>query len=193
MAQIFQLQAVFGISIVAIEVPTGYLCDLWGRKNTICLGAAISAGAFSLLLIITSFKALLGFEIALAAGTSLVSGADVSFLYDALEKDGKHHSHGIHALANMQLAQVSGESIASILGGMLAALSFRHVIWTHVLAAWVPFFIACTFHEPSERRVSGRDHGKNLKGMARLILIDDSLLRGAFPRCRQRLSSLAES
>ncbi|HYV65600.1 MAG TPA: hypothetical protein VE964_05115, partial [Myxococcales bacterium] len=48
MRQFMELQAVFAIVILCGEVPSGLLSDLWGRKKTLLLGAALKAVSFSL-------------------------------------------------------------------------------------------------------------------------------------------------
>ena len=37
MEQIFILQAIFGISVVILEVPSGYVADIIGRKNSLII------------------------------------------------------------------------------------------------------------------------------------------------------------
>ena len=55
MAQIFQTQAIFGITIVALEIPTGYLADRWGRKRTLVLGSFLYGASFYWLLFCRDF------------------------------------------------------------------------------------------------------------------------------------------
>jgi len=161
MREVFQLQAIFGIGVVALEIPTGYLCDLWGRKKILLGGSFGSGVGFTRLLFANSFWTLVLFELILAVALSFVSGADVSLLYDSVDKS--HRKHGTKSLANMQLASVSGESVASILGGLLVAWSFRHVLIANAIAAWIPFFVALTFHEPGYEKMSGKSHWGNFK------------------------------
>jgi hypothetical protein len=33
MKQVFQLQAIFGLTVALLEVPSGYLCDLGAEKR----------------------------------------------------------------------------------------------------------------------------------------------------------------
>ena len=41
MRQFMELQAVFALVILAGEVPSGLLSDLWGRKKTLLLGSTL--------------------------------------------------------------------------------------------------------------------------------------------------------
>lgn len=177
MEQFFQLQAIYGIAFVLFELPTGYICDLWGRKRVLICGSFLSASAYTLLLWFKTFPEFVVYEILLAAGASLVSGADVSFLYDALEQEDKHHSHGSHALANLQLAQVFGESVASVLGGLLVVYSFAHVITVHVVVSWIPFLVALTLKESRQYLVKPSGHFKNIAMVMRQIFAGERMLR----------------
>ena len=50
MTQVLQTQALFALTIALCEVPSGYIADLWGRRNAILVGSGLNAlGFFSLL------------------------------------------------------------------------------------------------------------------------------------------------
>ena len=38
LADIFILKSVYSIAMVSLEIPTGYLADVWGRRNCLFLG-----------------------------------------------------------------------------------------------------------------------------------------------------------
>jgi MFS family permease len=178
MRQVFELQSWFGLTIVVAEVPMGYLADVWGRKNIVIAGSLINALGFTLLAFAHSYNELLGFEIIAAIGTSFISGADVSLLYDSVDKE---RASGTKALANMQLAAVSGESMAAILGGILVGFSFQHVTTVNAITAWLPFFIALTFIEPAYEKMAGANHRDNFTRVLRhIFLSQDKLLRLVF-------------
>jgi MFS family permease len=42
----FQLKAIYSISIVVFEIPSGYLADILGRKLTLILGAIMGTLGF---------------------------------------------------------------------------------------------------------------------------------------------------
>ena len=64
------------------SAESDYLADLFGRKHTLLAGAAFCGVGHSLLLVADGFWGLAVFEVALAIGHSLVSGADIALLYD---------------------------------------------------------------------------------------------------------------
>ncbi len=82
---LFILKAVYSTSIVFMEVPSGYLGDIWGRKATLILGSILGFIGFALYCISTGFWAFLACEIILGLGQSFISGSDSALLYDTLQ------------------------------------------------------------------------------------------------------------
>jgi MFS family permease len=169
MHQVFQLVSIFGITVVAFELPTGYICDLFGRKNVILLGSFLTGVAFTLLIFTKTFASLCVYEVIQGISLSLVSGADIAMLYDSVDKS--ERKHGTHSLANMQLSTTAGESVASILGGLLVVYSYQHVLVLNAITSWVPFVIALTLKEQPYQKLEGKSHVKNFKKVFRHIFL----------------------
>ena len=62
MMQIMQAQAIFAFTIAMAEVPSGYLADVWGRKNTLILGSILLAVGWIWFCFATSFTGLIVYE-----------------------------------------------------------------------------------------------------------------------------------
>jgi MFS family permease len=177
MEEIFQLQAVFGLAVAVMEVPSGYLCDLWGRKRTLCLGTFCGGIGFSLLWIADSYWSLLVYQLVLALSASLVSGTDISILYDLLkERNQQNRLSFTKTVANRQLATVSGESVASIVGGFLAVISWHAVILFQIVFGWFPFVISLTLREPHYKKMDHTNHAGNFRKIIKHIFFSDRLL-----------------
>lgn len=175
MQEVFELQALFGITVVISEIPTGYLGDLFGRKKSLLMGSFISALGFSLLVFAKSYNWLAVFQVIIGIGSSFVSGSDISLLYDSVEGDRASTSR---AVANFQLGMMVGESSASLLGGFLATYSFAYVLWVNALSAWGPFFIALTLKESHRPQMKHESHLKNLKeAFLEVFCSSDRILR----------------
>jgi MFS family permease len=82
MQEIFALQTIFALAMLVSEVPSGYLADVFGRRNIILAGSIAAGLGHSQLLFADSFAALVIYEFTLGIGASLLSGADLALLYD---------------------------------------------------------------------------------------------------------------
>ncbi|MEI8028113.1 MAG: MFS transporter [Pseudomonadota bacterium] len=171
MQQFFKLQAIFGLSVALLELPTGYICDLWGRKLSILIGSFISGVAFTYLIFAQSYSQLVVYEIVQATALCFVSGADVALLYDSMNRQDRQQTS--KSLANQQFFALVGESVASILGGLLVVISFQCVTIANALAGWVPFFIALTLYDPKREKVGRQRHGENLREVFRQVFLNN--------------------
>ncbi len=183
MGEVFKLQALFGITVGALEVPSGYLCDLIGRKKTIVLGSFLAGCGFTWLYFIDSYIELVWYEVLIGVALSFVSGADVSLLYDSLhhldegKQDSKENrSKRTKAMGDIQLSARVGESLASIIGGLLVKISFKTVLMAHMVAGWMPFVTSFFLKEPPYEKMSTESHLKNIKKILFHLFRTDKLL-----------------
>ncbi len=154
MQDVFVVQAVFACAVALFEVPTGYFCDLYGRKNTLIFGGIAYALAFTWLAFAESFWGVIAFELGAALAFSLISGADVALLYDSLA----HESQRVdktRALGNMQFAQLISEAGGAVLGGVLAGHTLSLPFQVQAVLAWFPLIIAVTLTEGTRQKMTG--------------------------------------
>ncbi len=141
--EVFSVQAVFGIAMVLFEVPTGYLCDRFGRRRVLVIGAGLNAAGLAGFAFAHDFAQFAAIEIVLAAGQSLVSGADIALIYDVLDSASAGRDARRRALSHYLLAQVLGEAGAALVGGLVAAqVSLDAVAWLTACVSLLPFLIA---------------------------------------------------
>ena len=81
MSQVLQTQAMFALVSAVCEVPSGYIADIWGRRNAVLVGSALNGLGFFSLLWADTFVDFLIYEMILGVGFSLISGADLALLY----------------------------------------------------------------------------------------------------------------
>jgi len=77
---IFILQAIFGGTVAILEMPSGYLADLFGRKNTLIIGTIFDGIALIILYFSQGFWHLVLFEVFLGIAASMISGIDLAIL-----------------------------------------------------------------------------------------------------------------
>lgn len=176
MAAVFQLQTIYALLQVVLEVPSGYVADVLGRKRCLLLASALYGLAFSWLPFSEGFWGLAMFEVVAAVAASLRSGTDVAILYDSLEALGE--GEGGRVLGLKLFWGQSGETLAALIATALVAFGGGVERPAQVMAfsAWLPFLVVSTMVEPPRRKLSGT-HRENARAIARALLLDSPLLR----------------
>ncbi len=124
MQDIFILQAVYSVTLMAFEIPTGYFADMAGRRTSILAGSILGFAGYLLYSLSSGFWEFAVAETVLGIGMSLVSGADSAMLFDSLASvrmSGKYtrFEGRVTSIGNF------AEAAAGIMGGLLAAISLR--------------------------------------------------------------------
>ncbi len=79
------LQSLFALTMVVLELPSGYLADVVGRRKTLILAACSTFMAIVIYSLGQHFFHFLAAEIFFAFGFAMISGADEAFIYDTLQ------------------------------------------------------------------------------------------------------------
>ncbi|MBE9540462.1 MAG: MFS transporter [Proteobacteria bacterium] len=173
MSQVLQTQALFALTIALCEVPSGYIADIWGRRNAVLLGSILNAFGFFSLLWADSFVDFLVYEFILGVGFSLISGADLALLYDTevyLKAIGKGNDAG-KSLSRLISIEAAASGIAGIVAGVLLIWSLDWVVWVQAFTGFMPFFLGLLLVEPP-RPKSRTDHRRNARHVISLLLFD---------------------
>lgn len=151
-----------GMSIFAVayassalfEVPTGILSDKVGRKQTIILGALCSILCIVFYAIGSSYLIMVIGALIQGMSRSFYSGNNDALLHDTLHDMGKHADYHVYLGRTSSMFQVA-LAIASVMGSVMAAVSFPLVMWISVLPQIGAFLIALQMVEPkSHTKVS---------------------------------------
>ncbi len=177
MADVFTLQAFFGLVVLISEVPSGYIADIVGRKSTLVIGAAIAGVGHSLLLFADGFWGLVMFELALGIAHSLISGADIAILYDTELAMGRGEQAQRQIVGRLYSFRTVSESIAAFLCTLLLLHSMDLVIWVQAAAGWIPLALALLLVEPPGERLKSDDHLGNMVEICQALLTRSRLLR----------------
>lgn len=165
MQDVFELQAIFAFTVLALEVPSGYLADIWGRKRCLLIGAIFNGIGYSALLSAQGYWDFVFYEVMLGAAASLYSGADIALLYDSLEASkGQCVRSQRKSIGNILAARSLAEASAAILCSILMALGgISWVFIGQIIAGWVPLLIAMTIREVPSRTKASTNHIENIK------------------------------
>jgi len=176
MSQVMQTQALFALTIALCEVPSGYIADIWGRRNAILVGSACNAlGVFSLLWA-DSFIDFLIYEFILGVGFSLVSGADLALLYDTevyLRERGIRGGPGASkSLSRLISVEAAASGVAGIAASLLLLWSMDGVVIVQAFTGFAPFLLALLLIEAprpiAEKELNG--HSDNARRIVDLLL-----------------------
>lgn len=169
------LAAIHALSIIFLEIPSGYLADAIGRKKTLIVGAVLGALGYVIYSMSYSFNGFLLAVVALGIGQSMISGADSAMLYESLVatnkvKDYSRYEGRIIALGSFL------ETAGAPLGGLLAVVSLRYPFIAQAAIALIAVPAALTLVEP-EGDVKAKERSKKmLPALKQALFFDRKLL-----------------
>jgi MFS family permease len=176
MQDIFTLKAVYSIAIVLLEIPSGYLADVLGRKKTLIIGAFLGFVGFVIYDFSFGFWGFLVAELTLGLGQSLISGADSALLYDSL-KAMKKSDRYLRYEGRMVAIGNFAEAIAGILGGLLAEISLRTPFYAQTVVAFIAVPTALTLIEPVRYQKLSRMRFLDIFGIVKYSLFRSGHLK----------------
>ncbi|MBL7969985.1 MAG: MFS transporter [Prolixibacteraceae bacterium] len=147
MSQIFVLKSIYSVAMVATELPSGYLADVWGCRRTLLLGAILGTAGIIIYSFSSDFYSFIFAEIILGIGFSFVSGADSAMLYDSL-KAGNRENEYIKHEGRISSAGNFAEALAGVAGGLLATISLRTPYFFQIFIAATAIPAAYFLKEP---------------------------------------------
>ncbi|THB77370.1 MAG: MFS transporter [Desulfobacteraceae bacterium] len=176
--ELFLLKAVYSFSIVVLEVPSGYIGDVWGRKASLILGSILGFVGFALYCAATGFWTFLACEVILGAGQSFISGSDSALLYDSLQEAGKKEEY-LKTEGRIISAGNFAEALAAPLGVLIAMASLRTPFFFQAAVAFSAIPAALTLVEPVRQKLGGRTRPGQVLEIVRFALKDHEVLRAS--------------
>ncbi len=176
MQDIFTLKAVYSIAIVILEIPSGYLADVLGRKKTLIIGTILGFLGFVVYDFSFSFWGFLMAELVLGLGQSLISGADSALLYDSLKAMGNEKKY-LKYEGRMVSVGNFAEAIAGILGGLLAEISLRTPFYGQTAIAFIGIPAAILLVEPVRYQKISRMRMIDILGIVKYSLFKSGHLK----------------
>ncbi|MBD3244122.1 MAG: MFS transporter [Chitinivibrionales bacterium] len=184
LTQITLLQCFFALVLTALEVPSGYLADRWGRRRTLVVGTLGLAAGVGVYLFADTYLHFFVAELLFALGIAMASGADAAWLFDTLQAAGLEEEYQ-RRWGSAQALSMVGYALFSSCGGVLYEL--------HPRAPWLVAFVvslmavpcALALREtPTDAKPSQRSRAEGLLNVLRLAIegnrgYRDVLLRSA--------------
>ena len=177
LTEVMVLQAIYSLSVALFEIPSGYIADIFGRKQTIVFSTVFSFIGYLVFSFYGGFYAFAIAQILVGIGGSLMSGSDSALIYDTLlETDSKTSYTKIEG-RNYAIGNFS-EATAGILGGFLAVGSIYLPIYVQTGILFLSIPIALTLVEPSMHKEDKLDRSlKAILEVVKFAMIDHAKLR----------------
>jgi MFS family permease len=132
---LFLLHAIYSGVIFIVEIPSGYLADVWKRKRSVQSGMLISLAGFAIYSATSGFWGFLFAEMALGIGQGFISGSDTALLYDSLLEEKKEKKY----LKTEGYITGSGNIAEALAGIMVTLLAFSTVRYYYYLQTILTF------------------------------------------------------
>jgi MFS family permease len=176
---VFVLQAVFGLVVALLEVPSGYLADRVGYRVSMICGAVIGALGWAAYYFVWDFGSALCAEILLAISVSLLSGADTALLYESLRALGKQYTFTLW-YSRFRATSCIAEGSAALIGAWLFASNVRAPFAVQT-GIWLLNVVAVALMaEPPRVQGKSLPVGLRLASIARFALHGSPRLRAVF-------------
>lgn len=141
--------SVFSITMLAsslLEVPTGIISDIVGRKRTVVLGAVASALSV-MCYALGTYPALLGGAVFEGMARAFFSGNNDALLHDTLNESDQTAAYQEYLGKTSSMYQLAA-AISAVFGSILVAVSFPLVMWLSVIPQVINIFVSLGFVEP---------------------------------------------
>ena len=121
LTQIGSIEAIFWITVVVAEVPTGAVADRWGRRVSLAMGGAMFCVGSVVFAFSSTYVVLLVAYLTIAVAMTMYSGAGHALVYDTLRQLGRTEEYEKHIGRSEALA-FGSMLVATLLAGPLVAL-----------------------------------------------------------------------
>lgn len=144
------LFAIWSLSMVVFEVPSGTLADKVSRRNLLAVSRLVKGCAFPIWLMFPNFW---GYAIGFmcwSLGGSLMSGTAESLLHDTLADHGKPEAFE-RIYGRGSAFKNLGTTLALATGGMIAETGFTTPLWLSAFAPWLSAVVIWRFIQEPPR------------------------------------------
>lgn len=173
--RVLLLEAVYYISVVLLEVPSGYFSDRFGRKWALVVAALAGAISGILFAATRSFPAFCLAQFFFAISMAFNSGSDTALLYDTLKAEGRE-SEMLPLEASAHSKSLFFGAFASLIGGAAALWGFHLAYAISAGAFLLAAAVALAFTEPPKTGEAVENTMLKQIGACRRRLQDSTLL-----------------
>jgi MFS family permease len=159
LTDVMTLQAVYSLTIVLCEFPSGYLADRIGYRTSLLLGGVSWVAGWLVYAWAASYGAVLLAEMILGTGAAFMSGADRALLWVSLEATGRGREY-TRWEGRVRAAAQTSEAVSAAAGGWLYAIRPRLPFWLQIPTAALGLALIVALREV--RRRTATEHRSHL-------------------------------
>lgn len=150
-------EAAFAAVVVLLEVPSGWISDVWHRKFTLALAVVFEIIGYACLLLGEGLWLAILAQSIIGVAISLISGTNSAMLYDSLLSEGRESEYRVREGKRSALGFYS-VGAASVVSGFLYAVDQRLPLWMSLASLALALLTACLMVEPSRHRKLPEKH-----------------------------------
>ncbi|WMJ78702.1 MULTISPECIES: MFS transporter [unclassified Sedimentibacter] len=147
LAEIGILESLYHITGLLLELPSGALADLKGRKFCVVAGRVVELVSCYLMMTSNSFFGFAVSFILSSAAMNLNSGAAEALIYDSLKELGEEEKYK-KIWGQLVFAMSIAQGVAVLLGGILADVRFLYAYMLGMVVQTVALLLSIRFTEP---------------------------------------------
>ncbi len=148
LARVLQLEAIYYVTVVVLEVPSGYFSDTVGRRRTLVISSCGLIASYTLFYFGDTFAVFAMAQVCLAVGISFNSGTDTSLHFDSLSGIGRAGEYAQREAGAHRLALLA-RGVAALAGGVAATWQLRAAYGLSLLAAVGTLLTVALLVEPA--------------------------------------------
>jgi MFS family permease len=161
LTQLGLLETIFHLTSFTMEVPTGAVADIFGRRTSRIIGRLASIVSVIILLLSNSFWMFAISFIITALSYNLESGAGDALIYDSLKEIGEEERF-MKVNGNKELFYQTAGIISFLVGGILAVRSYNVAFTLTIVVGILTLIQSFTFIEPTIGRLQKGDSKDNI-------------------------------
>lgn len=147
LAQVAIIEAAISFTQLILELPTGALADLLGRKKTITFGYLMHFVGFLFFSVANDFNSFMFSSLFFGLGEALISGAKEALVFDTLKQAHQEKTFS-KLMTYLQKRFYWGMALSTLIGGISYQINIYLPIILHAFSVLACVYFAAKLREP---------------------------------------------
>jgi len=158
------IMGVFSLAILVLEIPSGVIADLLGKKRALRLGYLLFTLELILIAFFDGFWIFLIAKIISGIGVSFTSGTTEALVYDTLKRDRREKEHK-RISGNLQMVANISMAIVFIIGAYLFTINYKLPAIVSIPFSFIAFLLTFFLIDPykNKTKVNWKNSIKHLR------------------------------